>query len=297
VFGDNYVSAVTGDTLMGVTTQSQYTDWMANTLFVTTDEVLPDGEEGTSMAWRRKKAYEKLKERIDPKARRMNVIRKSLPNYQDWVYASFLMATNHNNAIPIPEGDRRLAVLTNGIVPLAQVPELMDRLNEQRNPSMNPRFIACLAMWLDQRDVTGFEAHVAPDFSGKKQMQDANVTEIEGFIDDVLEAIPFDWATLDTVLDRVENSLQRANVKDNFPHWRKVATDRVKSRWEFLSRAYVDLKRTSKRTILTRTPVGRDLFASQTIEEKAAQYKALQQLDHVADDRARAIRAGLSVVR
>lgn len=297
VFGERYVNNVTGDVLMGANAQSQYTDWMANALFVTTDEVLPDGEEGTSMAWRRKKAYEKLKERIDPKPRRMNIVRKTLPNYQDWVYTSFLLATNHNNAIPIPAGDRRLVVLTNGVVPLEQNQPLMKRINRQRNPNMNPRFIGSVARWLDERDVTRFNAHVAPNFAGKAQMQDANVTEIEGFIDDVLEAIPFDWATLDTILARVESAMIRMDLKDDYPHWRKAATDRVKSVWEFHKRTYMDVARTAKRTVLVRGPQGKEKFDALDFDERAARYAELKSIDNVASDRLRAIRAGLKVVK
>ena len=247
------------------------------------------------MAWRRKKAYEKLKERIDPKPRRMNIVRKTLPNYQDWVYTSFLLATNHNNAIPIPVGDRRLAVLTNGVVPLEQDKELMRRINRQRNPNMNLRFIGSIAAWLDARDVTRFNAHVAPDFAGKRQMQDANVTELEGIIDDVLLALPFDWATLDAVLDRVENTLIRMDLKDDFPIWRKVATDRAKGSWEFVTRAYVDVARRTKRTILARDPGGAQKFLNASVDERAARYTELRQLDNVASDRQRALRAGLKI--
>lgn len=296
IFGDEYVKSVTGDTLMGMSSQSQYTDWMANALFVTTDEVLPDGEEGTSMAWRRKKAYEKLKERIDPKPRRMEIIRKTLPNYQDWVYASFLLATNHNNAIPIPVGDRRLVVLTNRPLPLTQDPELKRRIDKQRNPDINLRFISCIADWLQARDVSHFDAHVAPDFEGKSQMQDANVSEIEGFFDDVLEAVPLDWCTLDVLLDRVENSLMRQGLKDSYPMWRRQATDHVKTRWSFLGRMYVDEARVSKRTVLARNPAGEEHFRGLDKGERATCYADMRKLDNVASAKLRALRAGLKVV-
>tara|TARA_R100001086_G_scaffold15801_4_gene7843 strand:+ start:263 stop:2704 length:2442 start_codon:yes stop_codon:yes gene_type:complete len=297
IFGDRYVNNVGADVLLGSSAQAQYTDWMANTLIITTDEVLPDGEEGTSMAWRRKKAYEKLKERVDPKPRRMNIVRKTLPNYQDWVYTSFLLATNHNNAIPIPVDDRRMVVLTNGIVPLADNPDLMVRLNRQRNPNLNLRFIGSLAAWLDERDVTRFNAHVAPNFKGKSRMQDANISEIEGIIDDVLEAMPFEWATLDTILDRVENSLTRMGMRDDYPHWRKTATDRAKHQWSFFTRAYLDRARQIKRTILIHNPAGGEKFKALSTDEKIAAYAELKKLDNTATDRVRALRAGLRVVR
>mgnify|MGYP001155752549 CR=1 FL=1 len=296
VFGDKYVNSVSADMLMGTSSQGQYTDWLADALFVTTDEVLPDGEEGTSMAWRRKKAFEKLKERIDPKPRRTDIIRKTLPNYQDWVYASFLLATNHDNAIPIPKGDRRLTVLTNTVVPLARKPDLMRRLNNERNPAMNPRFASCIASWLDARDVTGFNAHVAPEFSGKAKMQEANITELEGLIDDTLALIPYDWTTLDVVLARVDNALVRANIKDSYPAWRKVATDRTKALWHSSGRAYVTPQRTSKAMILTRTDEAAETFRVLSVDERCAEYADMSRLDSTASARLRALRAGMSEV-
>lgn len=292
VFGDAYVNNVSADVLMGANSQSQYTDWMANALFVTTDEVLPEGEDGTSMTWRRKKAYEKLKERIDPKPRRMNILRKSLPNYQDWVYASFLLATNHDNAIPIPKGDRRLAVLTNNSTPMAQLPDLMRRINSVRNPAMNPRFVTCVADWLDARDVSAFNAHVAPEFTGKSKMQEANVSELDGLIDDVTDGLPFDWVTLDVFLARVEHQLVRIGLRDSFPNWRKVATDRFKASWEFVGRLYV-AGRSAKRMVFARDPRACLAFASSSTEERASMFGDMQKLEAEPSVQLRALRAGL----
>lgn len=296
IFGDRYVSSVTAELLMGTGSQSQYTDWMANALFVTTDEVLPDGEEGTSMAWRRKKAYERLKERIDPKPRRMKIVRKGLPNYDDWVYASFLLATNHDNAIPIPKGDRRLVVLTNSTTPLMQKAELYHRLNAERNPSMNMRFVSCIADWLDARDVTGFNAHLAPAFEGKAKMQEANVTELENIVENVLDDLPYDWVTLAVVLDRVENALVRADVKDDYPQWRKVATDRVKAVWAYHKRAYVTADRKTKQQIIVRSHDVGLAFDALDAEERVEQLTEMSKLDVTASAKMRALRAGLREV-
>lgn len=296
VFGDRYVNSISADMLMGNGSQSQYTDWMANALFITTDEVLPDGEEGTSMAWRRKKAYEKLKERIDPKPRRADIVRKGLPNYNDWVYASFLMATNHDNAIPIPKGDRRLVVLTNNTTPLMRKADLYRRLNVERNPEMNPRFASCIASWLDARNVSTFNAHLAPEFAGKEMMQEANVTELENLIDGVIENLPYDWATLSVVLDRVENQLVREDVKDDYPQWRKIATDRVKTVWQNYKRAYVTKERKTRQMILVRNYDAQEAYELLEADERIEQFNHMQKLDAGASAKLRALRAGLREV-
>lgn len=293
VFGQDYVNSVSADLLMGTSSQGQYTDWLANALFVTTDEVLPDGEEGTQMGWRRKKAYEKLKERIDPKPRRTDIIRKGHPNYQDWVYASFLLATNHDNAIPIPRGDRRLVVLTNNITPLARVPDLLIRLNEQRNPEVNPRFASVIADWLDARDVSHFNAHVAPEFSGKSMMQEANITELEAIVDDVLEQMPYEWATMTNALRRIEDRLIRLNVKDEYPNWRRTATDLVKMRWFFAGRARVGATR---EMIYARTRDAVKDFEVLPLEDRDEQSRVTGQCDTGPSRQLLALRKGLVAV-
>lgn len=248
------------------------------------------------MAWRRKKAYERLKERIDPKPRRMKIVRKGLPNYDDWVYASFLLATNHDNAIPIPKGDRRLVVLTNSTTPLMQKTELYHRLNAERNPSMNLRFISCIADWLDARDVAGFNAHLAPAFEGKAKMQEANVTELENIVENVLDDLPYDWVTLAVVLDRVENALVRADVKDDYPQWRKVATDRVKAVWAYHKRAYVTADRKTKQQIIVRSHDAGLVFDALDTDERVEQLTEMSKLDVTASAKMRALRAGLREV-
>lgn len=296
VFGDEYVNSIGADTLMGASTQSQYTDWMTNALFVTTDEVLPEGDDGTSMTWRRKKAYEKLKERIDPKPRRAEIVRKGLPNYQDWVCATFLLATNHDNAVPIPKGDRRLTVLTNSTIPLAMRTELMSRLNAIRNPSLDRTFASSVAKWLDARDVSAFNMQVAPEFDGKRAMQEANVTELEGVVDDIMLNLPYDWVTLDAALDRVNAALIRQDIRDDFPAWRKTATDRIKSAWVGCGRHRVEASNDNKRLVLARSRDAEKAMRALRPEERHEQYRVMCKLDAEPSAKLRALRAGLREV-
>ena len=296
IFGDHNVKSVTANSLLGNGSQSQYTDWLANTLFVTTDEVLPDGDDGASMAWRRKKAYEHLKERVDPKPRRADIIRKTLPNYNDWIYASFLLATNHENALPIPKDDRRFVILTNSEVPLRKRADLYRRLNVERNPEMNPRFASALSDWLMDRDVSAFDAHDPPLFDGKARMLEANVTELEGIVEDVLETMPHEWAALDAILYRVENELTRKELKDAYPNWRKTATDKVKNLWHFAGRQYVDKDRKTRAQIMLRDAVFENQFKELKPEERADQYADMRKLESRPSAKIKALRAGLSEV-
>ena len=294
IFGKRYVNNVPADHLMGSDGQATYTDWLANALFVTCDEVLPDGDDGANVAWRRRKAYERLKERVDPKPREMLIVRKGLPNYQDMVYATFILATQYENAMPFHEGDRRFVVLTNNATPLAQSHRLMARMNAVRNPTMDPQFTAAVARWLDLRDVSHHNAHVAPFFEGKAKMLEANVTELEDVMEDMLEGMPHDWCTLDTAMDRVEKMLIQSNKKDTYPKWRTICADILKHRWLFHGRFYVDEGLAKKGRIFLRM---RGVDFPSDMEERAAQYRDQLAFDVGPSAKLRALRAGLREVK
>src|SRR5690606_19644569 len=97
LFGEKYVRKVDGATLTGEGSQGQYNRFLGGSLVVTVDEILSsDGE----APWKRRSTYERLKLLVDPAARVVQIVQKTLNNYDAWVYASMLMATNHDNALP-----------------------------------------------------------------------------------------------------------------------------------------------------------------------------------------------------
>lgn len=296
LFGRDHVNNIGGRNLIGADSQGQYTEWLANALLVTTDEMLPDGDDGMATAWRRKQAYERLKERVDPRARQMQIVRKTLPNYQDMVYASFIMATQHENALPIPEGDRRFTVLTNNRTTLQQNVPLMKRINAMRSKDIDPAFVSVLADTLAQRDVSAFNAHLPPEFKGKRLMTDANVGEIEGIVEEVLDGMPYDWCTLDSALDRVERILIRRNIKDNMPKWRSSASDQIKLAWDHNGRGYVAEDRRRKAQIMLRDADASHVFDDLTLAERAEQHAEMSNADSGPTAKMRALRQGLSEV-
>ena len=295
IFGQQHVVNISANALMGVGSQSQYTDWMANNLFVTVEEILPEGDEGAPATWRRKKAYEMIKERVDTKPRMIQVVRKTLPNYSDWTYASYLMATNHDNALPIPDGDRRVSVLTNRTLPIAQNPDLYARVNAVRNPEPDPEFLAVVDQLLTARDVSAFNPHVAPSFEGKARMLDANANELDDALDDVINTLPHDWVTRDAYLLRAERLVMARDLADTYPTWRRSATDRLASRWSYLGRLMVTPSR--KAHVYARTAEAARDIRNRSMESREADLAVMERADAPASARLMALRSGLTVAK
>ncbi len=297
VFGPDYVANVPSANLTGQGQQGQYTDWLANVLINTTDEVLSEGEDGASMTWSRKKAYERLKERVDPRPRAFNVVRKTLPNYQDYTYASQLWATNHVNALPLPAGERRISVLTNGLATLAEMTDLKRRIDAVRKPSLDPLFISTLADMLANRDIGGFDAYEAPNFAGKELMTAANLGDLEFLVDGVLEEMPVDWAFCDTVLDRIEMTLTRQGLKDAYPRWRIQANDRMRQTWCYAGKLRLALPGYVKQGhAITRLATQAPALRLTDQDTLLADYQTMAKADASPDAKLRALRAGLSTV-
>ena len=297
VFGNQNVKNVSAGLLMGTDQQGQYTDWLAKTLYVFTDEVLPEGDDGAAMAWRRKKAYEKLKERVDPAAREVLIVRKTLPNYHDMVHATFILATQHENAVPLPEGDRRFTVITNNMETLAENVSLEHEINELRREGVfgyDEKFIGAIDAWLAARDVSRFNAQVAPMFEGKIRMQDSNNSEIDDLVGDVLDNLPYDWCTVEAVLDRVEKTLISRGIKEEYPKWRNATRDLVTARWHRLGRQYIDAAFSKKVTVLVASTRAVAAFKALTPAEREAQAQEMSRLG--ASATARAARKGIKAV-
>lgn len=297
VFGNQNVKNVSAGLLMGTDQQGQYTDWLARTLYVFTDEVLPEGDDGAAMAWRRKKAYEKLKERVDPAAREVLIVRKTLPNYHDMVHATFILATQHENAVPLPEGDRRFTVITNNMETLAENVSLEHEINAVRREGLfgyDEKFIGAIDAWLARRDVSRFNAQVAPMFEGKIRMQDSNNSEIDDIVGDVLDTMPYDWCTVEAVLERVEKTLISKGIKDEYPKWRNAARDLVTARWHRLGRFYIDAAFTKKVTVMVATSKAEAAFKALSPADREAQAAEMAKLGVTVA--ARAARKGFKAV-
>jgi hypothetical protein len=207
LFGQAYARTIDPGQITGEGSQSQYTDWMVNSLVVTVDELISPGH---TFQWQRRKIYERIKLLIDPGARSISVLRKNDPNGGGIAYASFFMATNRHNALPLEAGDRRLEVITGG-ERLEDNPALKEALQRFRDGSdFLPGFIAGIAAFLSTRSVAHFDPYAAPPmFPGKEIMIDAAITDATETARQVLAELPGDYITRNDFLKRVELAMAR----------------------------------------------------------------------------------------
>ncbi len=111
LFGANYVHQLPFEAFAGKTYQSQYNEWMATSLMVVVNE--SSESEGSTFQTKRN-TYERLKEIVDPAPVERAIFTKREKNYRALSFTSFIIATNHDDALPIPDEDRRFGVLSNG---------------------------------------------------------------------------------------------------------------------------------------------------------------------------------------
>ena len=111
MFGSRQVRSVSMATVAGTGSQSQYNEWLSETLFAMVEETSDIGTYAAKSA-----SYETLKELVDPSATEMMINRKGIQNSYESVYTSMIFATNHLDALAIPKEDRRFSVLENGDV-------------------------------------------------------------------------------------------------------------------------------------------------------------------------------------
>ena len=138
LLGVQYVNELTLHDLISKTGQAQYNDIQADSLMITVPEALEETDEQQSRFYTRQHAYEQLKMVCDPISQRVHVRRKTRPNTIQQMYASILISSNHVDALAIPDGDRRLVVLSNGDVMLVDAPgDLNNRIHAWKHDARN----------------------------------------------------------------------------------------------------------------------------------------------------------------
>lgn len=215
VFGERYTAHVDFNTLAGRTSQSQYNEWRVQNLLITVDEA--QDTSGASRWQARNNAYEHLKEIVDPSRRRVNVVRKTVSNSQGISYASLIVATNHSDALVIPEGDRRFFVVENGA---PQPPSEWARFHAWMADRIN---VAAFVAELRTVDLTGFNPFEAPPMTrAKLDMIDAGASVVDKAIREIMAGLPGRLLTREQLNIHIEDWLAGTAVE--FPEdWPKTA--------------------------------------------------------------------------
>ena len=215
MFGQRYVQAIDFKTLTGKTSQSQYNEWLADSLIITVNEA---ADIGNGSKWQGKAdAYEHIKSIVDPSSRRVPIVRKTLRNSQGTSYASVMVATNHNDMMVIPKNDRRLAVLRNGNgAPDAFWVAVRAWLKQQPNISA---FLADIL----ETDMEGFSAHAAPPMTlSKIDMVESTESDLDRATMDILNSLTAPLLTREQFMMRLEDYAREHNP--DFPEgWPRIA--------------------------------------------------------------------------
>lgn len=227
LFGHRYVQEVSYDTLTGKSGQAQYNDWLSENLIVFVNESA-ETENGATSYQTKVNTYEHLKSVVEPgSSTGQRIARKYGGITTEDVFASFVIATNHADAIPIPPTDRRFAVITNGE---PQEREYWEELVLWLN---NPGNIAAFAEMLLAVDLTGYSPHVAPpQTAGKLAMTELSKSDLDRALDIALRDLGKDVMTLDQVIAAMrraisENDLDVPGGNDWSRLARKVAAKRL----------------------------------------------------------------------
>lgn len=171
LFGVQYVKPLDFDVFTGQSAQGVYTDWAAYSILVTVTEAKDTADSGK---WASRRAvYERLKEIVDPRAIDRTFTVKGRPAFTSRSFASYLIFSNHRDALQVVSGDRRVTALANGSqMPGKMAAALSDWMEQEGN-------IAELARWLEARDLSGFNVYQPLMTSTKMTMQELAGTELD----------------------------------------------------------------------------------------------------------------------
>lgn len=213
MFGQRYVVNVPFDIFAGLNYQSQYTDWGLGVLFAIVNESSATGDMSAHKA--KHNVYEHIKEVIEPRAAERLFVSKKI-SVRAISTATNMIMTNNIDAIPLPEDDRRLAVLTNGG---KRDPEFWDYINDWMHKQAN---IAAFVRWLEATDMESYDPYAPPLMTAAKaEMSDISKTPLDRLLFDALERIE-GFFVPEQVMRKMSES--EARTKTKLPdHWREIA--------------------------------------------------------------------------
>ena len=177
LFGPEYVRAQDFSMMDGSSGQAVFNDWLHGSVLVTVDESRTSAT--AHRRGERSATYEVLKNLVDPAAKQFHFKGKYRAAFDGMSYASFMVATNHADALAIPAGDRRFSVLRNGRkMTREEVQAIVSWLEVPGN-------IGALAAWLRDRDLTGFNMYDPLETAGKGDMAEMALSSVDEVLADL----------------------------------------------------------------------------------------------------------------
>lgn len=219
MFGQRYVKTIGFDHFAGRTYQSQYTEWQADSLVVLVNE---SSTADNGSAYRTKHdTYERLKEIVDPRPQQRSIVAKGVKAFDALVCASYIIATNNPDALPLPEDDRRFAVLTNGE---PREPAFWEEINEwMDDPANVGAFIRELEA-VDLGDYSPFAPPIQTD--AKAAMASMSMSDLDRAFAEAVEAMPGEVIVPEHVVNAIRE-LKTLNGYDLPDRWEAMARKMV----------------------------------------------------------------------
>lgn len=189
LFGPQYVRQLSFKDFTGKTYQSQYNEWQADALMVCVNE--SSETDGGSVYQTKVNTYEHLKEIVEVRPTVREIKTKGDKNYRSLSSTTFLIFTNHIDALPIPDHDRRFCMVSNGSPKPVQY---WQALNTWMDDEAN---VAAFYHWLVTYDIAGYSPYEKPPtFAAKAAMIDEAKSDLDTAVKVALENMPGEIFTM-----------------------------------------------------------------------------------------------------
>jgi hypothetical protein len=181
LFSQENVKKVTFPQLCGASDAGSYNDWQ-EALIVTCDEIMSDTSN-------KHKVYETMKDLFDPRPKTVLINTKYGSQRHNTVYTSYMLLTNHTDAVGHLGGDRRVYVVQNTRV--AETPEYFVKLNawlDVKNNKGAPAWAESVWRWLQtlEPDLTLLNSP-APTTKAKQTMIDETTSVYDILADTMID--------------------------------------------------------------------------------------------------------------
>ena len=304
--GKPYFKSISSTELLGQGAQGVYTAWQATALLVTVEEVMAGADSGQIMTWKRREAYERIKQLVDPRQRTAQIRQKGVQNYEQDVFFSLLMATNHFDALPLDQNDRRIAALVQPDLRFEDNAALKAAVNPWRaSGAFGDVFGAALRQHLMAVPVDLSALRIAPEVGGgREMMREANEGDLEDILRAVLSRVPADYILNRDLKRRVQNAITAEGEGDHLRNWWVRVQDILKRANGFGWSAMVTRQKyaesdgsVNKGVIYYREAAGVDAWAKASWSDRAALLAPAADVNRMMSAAAQALRDGrLSVV-
>jgi hypothetical protein len=216
LFGRRYVATIGFDHFTGRTYQSQYTAWQADALVVLVNESSTADAQGSQYRAKHD-TYERLKEIVDPHAQERTIVTHGKPAYKAVVCASFVIATNNPDALPLPPEDRRFAVLTNGE---PRDPAFWEEINAWMEDEAN---VGAFVRELEAVDLAGYSPYAPPLMTeAKAGMTELSRSDLDRAFDEAVAMMPGEVILPEQIINAIRE-LKTINGYDLPERWEAMA--------------------------------------------------------------------------